>query len=203
VTLPLDLVIVGAGPSGLAAAIAAQQAGLGYEVLEKGALVNSIFHFPRHMTFFTTADLLEIGGLPFVTPFEKPTQAEGLKYYRKATEAYSLRVALGEEVTGVRALGESDGGARFVVQTRGKDGAGARRARNVVFATGYYDNPNLIGVPGEDLPHVSHYYTTAPGPRSRSCIGARAWPTPSSTGSGPTSRTASRRAPSPRASEPA
>jgi len=161
VTLPLDLVIVGAGPSGLAAAIAAQQAGLGYEVLEKGALVNSIFHFPRHMTFFTTADLLEIGGLPFVTPFEKPTQAEGLKYYRKATEAYSLRVALGEEVTGVRALGESDGGARFVVQTRGKDGAGARRARNVVFATGYYDNPNLIGVPGEDLPHVSHYYTEA------------------------------------------
>ncbi|PYQ50070.1 MAG: YpdA family putative bacillithiol disulfide reductase [Acidobacteria bacterium] len=160
-TLPLDLVIVGAGPSGLAAAIAAQQAGLGYEVLEKGALVNSIFHFPRHMTFFTTADLLEIGGLPFVTPFEKPTQAEGLKYYRKATEAYSLRVALGEEVTGVRALGESDGGARFVVQTRGKDGAGARRARNVVFATGYYDNPNLIGVPGEDLPHVSHYYTEA------------------------------------------
>ena len=160
-TLPLDLVIVGAGPSGLATAIAAQQAGLGYEVLEKGALVNSIFHFPRHMTFFTTADLLEIGGLPFVTPFEKPTQAEGLKYYRKATEAYSLRVALGEEVTGVRALGESDGGARFVVQTRGKDGAGARRARNVVFATGYYDNPNLIGVPGEDLPHVSHYYTEA------------------------------------------
>jgi thioredoxin reductase (NADPH) len=161
VTLPLDLVIVGAGPSGLATAIAAQQAGLGYEVLEKGALVNSIFHFPRHMTFFTTADLLEIGGLPFVTPFEKPTQAEGLKYYRKATEAYGLRVALGEEVTGVRPLGESDGGARFVVQTRGKEGAGSRRTRNVVFATGYYDNPNLIGVPGEDLPHVSHYYTEA------------------------------------------
>ena len=160
-TPPLDLVIVGAGPSGLATAIAAQQAGLGYEVLEKGALVNSIFHFPRHMTFFTTADLLEVGGLPFVTPFEKPTQAEGLKYYRKATEAYGLKVALGEEVTAVRAIGESDGGARFVVQTRGKEGTGSRRTRNVVFATGYYDNPNLIDVPGEDLPHVSHYYTEA------------------------------------------
>jgi thioredoxin reductase (NADPH) len=159
VTAPLDLVIVGAGPSGLATAIAAQQAGLSYEVLEKGALVNSIFHFPRHMTFFTTADLLEIGGLPFVTPFEKPTQAEGLKYYRKATEAYGLKVALDVEVTGVRPVGDVDGGARFVVQTRGPDGAGSRRARNIVFATGYYDNPNLLGIPGEELPHVSHYYT--------------------------------------------
>src|SRR3982751_4931041 len=117
----LDVLIVGAGPSGLATAIAAHEAGLTYEVVEKGVLVNSIFHFPRHMTFFTTADLLEIGGLPFVTPFEKPTQAEGLKYYRKATEAYGLKVALGAEVTAVRPLGGADGGARFVVQTRGPD----------------------------------------------------------------------------------
>ena len=160
-TPPLDLAIVGAGPSGLATAIAAHQAGLVYEVLEKGALVNSIFHFPRHMTFFTTAELLEIGGLPFVTPFEKPTQAEGLKYYRKVTETYGLRVALGEEVTAVRPLGGADGGARFAVESRGKDGAASRPARNVVFATGYYDNPNRIGVPGEDLPHVAHYYTEA------------------------------------------
>ena len=126
-TPPLDLVIVGAGPSGLATAIAAHQAGLVYEVLEKGALVNSIFHFPRHMTFFTTAELLEIGGLPFVTPFEKPTQAEGLKYYRKVTETYGLRVALGEEVTAVRPLAGADGGARFAVETRGKEGATASR----------------------------------------------------------------------------
>src|SRR5688572_24192895 len=148
----LDLVIVGAGPSGLATAIAAHQAGLAYEVVEKGVLVNSIFHFPRHMTFFTTADLLEIGGLPFVSPYEKPTQMEGLKYYRRVTEAYGLRVTLGEEVTGVARAGR-----KHVVETRSADGeARTRHARNLVFATGYYDSPNLCGVPGEDLPHVSH-----------------------------------------------
>lgn len=151
----LDLVIVGAGPSGLATAIAAHRAGLAYEVVEKGVLVNSIFHFPRHMTFFTTADLLEIGGLPFVSPYEKPTQMEGLKYYRRVTETYGLRVSLGEAVSGV-----DKAGRQFVVNSTTADGAGrVRRTRNVVFATGYYDFPNLCGVPGEDLPHVSHYYT--------------------------------------------
>jgi thioredoxin reductase (NADPH) len=151
----LDLVIVGAGPSGLATAVAAHQAGLAYEVVEKGVLVNSIYNFPRHMTFFTTADLLEIGGLPFVSPYEKPTQMEGLKYYRRVTETYALRVALGEEVVGIT---KSRG--MFVVTARGDEGAErTRKARNVVFATGYYDCPNLLGVPGEDLPHVSHYYT--------------------------------------------
>src|SRR5207247_1623991 len=130
---PKDVLIVGAGPAGLAVAIAAREAGLEYEVVEKGVLVNSVYHFPRNMTFFTTAELLEIGGLPFVTPFEKPTQAEGLKYYRKVTEACGLRVTLGEEVTAVRPLGGTDGGARFAVETRGKGGAAAtRRARNVV-----------------------------------------------------------------------
>jgi thioredoxin reductase (NADPH) len=132
-------------------------------VVEKGVLVNSIFHFPRHMTFFTTADLLEIGGLPFVTPYEKPTQAEGLKYYRKVTDAYQLKVTLGQEVVRVRAH-EDGGGARFTVETRGEDGtARSRRARNLAFATGYYDHPNRLGVPGEDQPHVSHYYTEAHG----------------------------------------
>ena len=151
----LDVVIVGAGPAGLATAVAAHQAGLAYEVVEKGVLVNSIFHFPRHMTFFTTADLLEIGGLPFVSPYEKPTQMEGLKYYRRVTEAYGLRVTLGEEILGV-----AEAGRKFVVKSRNADGeARTRNARNLVFATGYYDFPNLLGVPGEDLPHVSHYYT--------------------------------------------
>ena len=151
----LDLVIVGAGPSGLATAIAAHQAGLAYQVVEKGVLVNSIFRFPRHMTFFTTADLLEIGGLPFVSPYDKPTQMEGLKYYRRVTEAYGLRVTLGEEVLGIEKAGRE-----FVVQSRSADGGAlARNTRNVVFATGYYDWPNRLGVPGEDLPHVSHYYT--------------------------------------------
>jgi thioredoxin reductase (NADPH) len=151
----LDLVVVGAGPSGLATAIAAHQAALAYEVVEKGVLVNSIFHFPRHMTFFTTADLLEIGGLPFVSPYEKPTQMEGLKYYRRVTETYGLRVSLGEEI-----LDATRAGRTFVVKSRNAEGEErTRRARNLVFATGYYDSPNLCGVPGEDLPHVSHYYT--------------------------------------------
>ena len=148
-----DLLIVGAGPAGLATAIAASQAALDYEVLEKGVLVNSIFHFPRQMTFFTTPELLEIGGLPFVTPYEKPTQAEALRYYRRVSDTYRLRIRLGEEV---RAIEPQGGG--FRVHTR----CGAREAvlqsRTVVLATGYYDHPNQLGIPGEDLPHVSHYY---------------------------------------------
>jgi thioredoxin reductase (NADPH) len=145
-----DLVIVGAGPAGLAVAIAAQQAGLDYEVLEKGCLVNSIFHFPRGMTFFTTPDLLEIGGLPFVTPYEKPTQWEALRYYRRVADSYALRIVLGEEVRHVERGAEG-----FVLRlASGRE----RRAAAVVFATGYYDHPNRMGVPGEDLPHVSHYY---------------------------------------------
>jgi thioredoxin reductase (NADPH) len=156
VTLPeRHLLIVGAGPSGLATAIAAHAAGLDYEVLEKGVLVNSIFHFPRHMVFFTTAELLEIGGLPFVTPYEKPTQSEGLKYYRRVTETYGLNVTLGEEVLGAR----RDGNGRFVLRTRRDGEVGERACRVLVFATGYYDHPNRLGIPGEDLPHVSHYYT--------------------------------------------
>ena len=163
-TSPLDLLVVGAGPSGLATAIAAHQAGLTYEVVEKGALVNSIFHFPRHMTFFTTAELLEIGGLPFVTPYDKPTQVEGLKYYRKVTDAFGLRVTLGQEVVGLRRLEASAEGARFAVETRSADVApSSRAARNVAFATGYYDHPNLLGIPGEERPHVSHYYTEPHG----------------------------------------
>jgi thioredoxin reductase (NADPH) len=148
-----DLLIVGAGPAGLAIAIAASQAGLDYEVLEKGVLVNSIFHFPRSMVFFTTPELLEIGGLPFVTPYEKPTQWEALRYYRRVTDSYGLRVAFGERV---RALGRDDGG--FSVTTATPQGEVARRARNVAVATGYYDHPNRLEVPGEDLPHVFHYY---------------------------------------------
>ena len=153
-----ELLIFGAGPAGLATAIAAHQAGLDYEVLEKGALVNSIHHFPRHMVFFTTADLLEIGGLPFVTPYEKPTQVEGLRYYRRVTETYGLHVTLGEEVKAVRAQRPSRDGARFRVETVREEESRVRRARNVVASVGYYDHPNFLGVPGEDLPHVSHYY---------------------------------------------
>ena len=153
----LDLVVVGGGPSGLAVAIAAQEAGLRYEVLEKGVLVNSIYHFPAHMTFFTTPELLEIGGLPFVTPYEKPTRAEGLKYYRRVAETYRLRVRLGHEVRSLRPPLPA-GPPEFVVGSRSRRGEEEGRARCVALATGYYDNPNRLGVPGEDLPHVAHYY---------------------------------------------
>jgi thioredoxin reductase (NADPH) len=170
-----DVLIVGAGPAGLAAAIAAQQAGLDHEVLEKGTLVNSIFHFPRNQVFFTTPELLEIGGLPFVTPFEKPTRPEALRYYRRVVESFGLNVSLGEEVLSIRAL---DGG--FGVETRPSRAAPAsalepgstrgagpatrrRRGRFVIVASGYYDNPNRLDIPGEGLPHVSHYYVEAHG----------------------------------------
>ena len=148
-----DLIIVGAGPAGLATAIAASQAALDYEVLEKGVLVNSIFHFPRQMTFFTTPELLEIGGLPFVTPYEKPTQAEALRYYRRVSDTYRLKIRLGDEV---RAIEPRDGG--FRVHTRSGAREAVRESRTVVLATGYYDHPIRLGIPGEDLPHVSHYY---------------------------------------------
>ena len=154
----IDLVVVGAGPAGLAVAIAAHQAGLSYVVVEKGALVNSIFYFPRQMVFFTTPDLLEIGGLPFVTPYEKPTQAEALKYYRRVCDTYEIELALGEEVTSLQASGD---GLEVRTLRAADESFVTRRASNVVLATGYYDNPNTLGVPGEDLPHVSHYWTEA------------------------------------------
>src|ERR671915_376532 len=94
-----DLIVVGAGPSGLSAAIAAKRRGIDYQVLEQGVLVNSIYRFPPQMIFFTTPELLEIGGLPFVSPYEKPTRAEALRYYRKVTDTYDLQIQFEEEVT--------------------------------------------------------------------------------------------------------
>jgi thioredoxin reductase (NADPH) len=146
----LDVIIVGAGPAGLAAAIAARRRGLRAVVLEKGALVNSLLHFPTDMIFFTTPELLEIGGLPFVSPYEKPTRQEALRYYRRVADTCQLDIVFDEPVT---AITRSPGGI-FAVTSR----AMMRQARAVVLATGAYDVPNRIGVPGEDLPHVSHYY---------------------------------------------
>ena len=152
-----DVLIVGAGPSGLAAAIAAKQQNLDYLVVEKGVLVNGIFNFPMHMVFFTTPELLEIGGLPLVTPYDKPTRLEALRYYRRVVGTYALSISYHERVVSIER--ESD---VFVVTT--EKGNGSRRvheARAVVLAIGYYDHPNYLGVPGEDLPHVNHYYTDA------------------------------------------
>ena len=167
-----DILIVGAGPSGLATAIAARQHDLDYVLVEKGVLVNSIFRFPTHMVFFTTPELLEIGGLPLVTPYDKPTRLEALRYYRRVVDTYGLQVAFHEQVLSIER--EGDG---FVVTTADVDPAEAarrpdvaertgqngtrrvREARAVVLAIGYYDHPNCLGVPGEHLPHVSHYYS--------------------------------------------
>ena len=153
-----DLIIIGAGPAGLAVAIAASEAQLDYLVAEKGVLVNSVFNFPPGMTFFTTPDLLEIGKLPFVTPYEKPTRHEALRYYRRVVDSYQLRIAFGEVVLAIERQ-DVDGHPTFIVDTRSD--RGVRRglhARAVVVAIGYYDQPNRLGVPGEDLPHVHHYY---------------------------------------------
>lgn len=165
-----DLIVVGAGPAGLAVAIAAARAGFDYLVVEKGALVNSIYRFPRGMSFFTTAELLELGNLPFVTPNAKPTREEALTYYRRVVEALRLEVATGERVAAV----ERENGA-FVVRSHTESPGGVpvehrRSARHVALATGYYDQPNRLGIPGEDLPHVSHYFEEAHPYHRRSVI---------------------------------
>jgi thioredoxin reductase (NADPH) len=151
-----DLVIVGAGPAGLAASIAAQQHGLRHVILEKGVVVNTILHFPLQMVFFTTPELLEIGNIPFVTPYEKPTRAEALRYYRRIVDTFQLPIEVGQTVTSVVREGE-----HLVVATTTDDGPRTWTACTVVIATGAYDLPNRMDVPGEDLPHVSHYYTEA------------------------------------------
>src|SRR6187431_1233393 len=126
-----DVLIVGAGPSGLATAISAKQRGLDYVVVEKGILVNSIFNFPQHMVFFTTPELLEIGGLPLVTPYDKPTRIEALRYYRRVTDKFDLPIVFGEEVTG---LSRADVSSVLNVRSRGSSGERQRQARALVLA---------------------------------------------------------------------
>jgi thioredoxin reductase (NADPH) len=155
-----DVLIVGAGPSGLATAIAAKHFGLDYAILEQGALVDAIARFPTNMVFFTTPELLEIGGIPLTSPYEKPTRAEALRYYRKVVDTFQLQVSLYEEVIAVEPPDDPSG--PFVVESRTARGVTrTREARNVVLAMGYYSLPNMLNVPGEDLPHVSHFYKEA------------------------------------------
>ena len=162
-----DVLVVGAGPSGLATAIAAKQQGLDYVIVEKGVLVDAIFHFPVHMVFFTTPELLEIGGLPLTSPNDKPTRLEALRYYRRVVDAYGLQISFHEMVTVIEPPLPAGGGFPrpedvFAVTTRDSRGVTrVRHARSVVLAIGYYDHPNYLGVPGEDLAHVSHYYDDA------------------------------------------
>jgi thioredoxin reductase (NADPH) len=150
-----DLICIGAGPTGLACAIEAVRAGMKPLVIDKGCLCNSIYHYPVNMYFFTTPELLEIGDLPLVCAAEKPTRVEALKYYRKAAEHYGLELRLYETV--LRLDGHN---GNFTVISKTEKGIEQRySAKKVVIATGYYDLPNQMDVPGEELPHVSHYYT--------------------------------------------
>jgi thioredoxin reductase (NADPH) len=150
-----DIICIGAGPTGLATAIEAKRAGMRPLVIDKGCLCNSIYHYPVNMVFFTTPELLEIGDLPLVCAAEKPTRVEALKYYRKAAEHYGLELCLYELV--LRVDGQ-DG--NFTVVTKTEKGTEERySSKKIAVATGYYDLPNELGVPGEELPHVSHYYT--------------------------------------------
>jgi bacillithiol disulfide reductase len=156
-----DVIVIGAGPAGLATAIAAVRGGLDCQIVEKGALVNSLLHYPTEMVFFTTPELMEIGGMPFVSPHDKPTRMEALRYYRRVTDAYKLDVLFEETVVAVaREDRVPDPRGSFVVDTRSARGVRrSLRARAIVIATGAYDVANTMDVPGEDLPHVSHYYT--------------------------------------------
>ena len=152
-----DLICIGAGPTGLACAIEAKRAGMRPLVIDKGCLCNSLYHYPTNMVFFTTPELLEIGDLPLTTSGEKPTRVEALKYYRKTAEHYGLELRLYQRVERIEG---SDGNFRVATNPWG-DGRQGYAAKKIAIATGYYDLPNQLGVPGEDLPHVSHYYTEA------------------------------------------
>ena len=150
-----DIVCIGAGPTGLATAIEAKRAGMRPLVIDKACLCNSIFHYPVNMVFFTTPELLEIGDLPLVCAAEKSTRIEALKYYRKAAEHYGLELRLYERV---RRVDGQDGNFSVVTETE-KGTEGQYQGKKIAVATGYYDLPNKLDVPGEELPHVSHYYT--------------------------------------------
>ncbi|WP_231491227.1 YpdA family putative bacillithiol disulfide reductase [Pedobacter sp. Leaf170] len=145
-----DIIIIGAGPIGMACAIEAQKANLSYLIVEKGALVNSLFNYPVFMTFFSTSQKLEIGGVPFVTISPKPNRNEAVEYYRRVAEKFNLNINLFERVNQVKK--EADG--IFTINTSKT----SYTAKNVVVATGFYDVPLLLNVPGEDLPKVTHYY---------------------------------------------
>jgi thioredoxin reductase (NADPH) len=150
-----DIICIGAGPTGLATAIEAKRVGMRPLVIDKACLCNSIFHYPVNMVFFTTPELLEIGDLPLVCAADKPTRVEALKYYRKVTEHYALELRLYERVLHVEGRE-----GNFSVITQTEKGTKERYGcKKIVVATGYYDLPNQLGVPGENLPHVSHYYS--------------------------------------------
>lgn len=145
-----DLIIIGGGPIGLASAIEAKKAGLQYIIIEKGCLVNSLFNYPVNMTFFSTSEKLEIGGIPFMSLNARPLRNEALEYYRRVLLSEKLNIHLFETVQQIN--GDYKNG--FKVHSNKE----LYRTKNIIIATGFYDIPNLIHVPGENLPKVSHYY---------------------------------------------
>jgi thioredoxin reductase (NADPH) len=148
-----DVIIVGAGPIGLSCAIAACKKNLNYLVLEKGLLVNSIYGYPTNMNFFSTAPEIEIGGIPFTSTLIKPTRLEALQYYRRVAEFYDLNIKLETTVDSIQKVKES-----FQIKTKER---ATLKSKKVVLATGYFDNPNMLNVPGENLTKVSHFYKEA------------------------------------------
>jgi len=162
----LDLAVAGAGPCGLSVGIAAARAGLDCLLFDRGCVVNSLVGYPIRMTFFSTPENLEIGGIPFVCSGPKPTRDEALTYYRRAAQHYGLRIHTYEEVLGVEGA-EGD----FSVRSRNRSG-GERtyRTRHIAVATGYFDTPNLLNVPGEELPKVTHYYREAHPYYDQDCL---------------------------------
>ncbi len=145
----LDILIIGGGPIGIACGLAAQKAGLSFLIVEKGCLVNSLYNYPSTMTFFSTSEKLEIGGIPFVTISNKPVRAEALEYYRRVTTSNHLPVNLFEEVTGI-----SKDGDDYAISTKKAN----YHAKNIIIATGFYDIAVHLDIPGEHLPKVQHYY---------------------------------------------
>ncbi len=155
-TTHFPIIIIGAGPIGLACAIEAKKAGLDYLIIEKGCLVNSLYHYPSNMTFFSTSERLEIGGVPFVSNSPKPTRSEALEYYRRVASNFQLRIQLFEEVTSIENLHSvtTKDNPHFSIKTS----KGIYTADHIIICTGFYDIPYLLNVPGEDLPKVTHYY---------------------------------------------
>jgi thioredoxin reductase (NADPH) len=149
-----DVLVVGAGPTGMACAIEAQKAGFKALIIDKGCLVNSIYHYPQNMVFFTTPELLEIGDVPFTTASAKPDRAEALEYYRRVADHYHLNI---RQYEWVKTITGEDGNFRVTTTDR-NNSIHDYRARKIVVATGYYDLANQLSIPGEDLDKVFHYY---------------------------------------------
>lgn len=145
----LDILIIGGGPIGLACALEAQKNHLSYLIIEKGCLVNSLYHYPANMTFFSTSELLEIGGIPFVSNNPKPVRPEALEYYRRVATSNHVYIHLFEKVLEIKP--DSNG---YMVHSDKSN----YEAKYVIIATGFYDIPNLLNIPGEELPKVRHYY---------------------------------------------